>query len=188
MGWLTRKKDKQQAFMEQVFVHTDGLHRYALRLTRDAQSAEDLVQDSLTKAFKAFDRLRPDTNHRAWVFTILRNSFISQRRKADRETPLEDMDVADPDGLDEVTPLIRRDDGYRHGFEDEVVHALSALSEKHRTAVVLCDVEGMTYEEVAVVMECPVGTVRSRIHHARKRLRDQLTTYATTRGYRRASR
>lgn len=174
--------------MEHVFVHTDGLHRYALRLTGDPQAAEDLVQDSLAKAFKAFDKLRPDTNHRAWMYTIVRNGFISQRRKGDRETPSEDVDVAAPDSDREFEPLVRREDGYRHGFEDEVVHALGGLSENHRTAVVLCDVEGLSYEEIAVVMACPVGTVRSRIHHARKRLRDELATFATTRGYRRANR
>lgn len=188
MAWFRNKRkqdrDDEAAFVEHVFVHWEGLYRYALRLTGDEHAAEDLVQESLTKAFRAFDRLREDTNYRAWIFTIVRNTFLSRARKSGRELPLEDpVSVVDEKGSDLDHSLARPDDGWRHGFEDEVLAALGELAESQRTAVVLCDVEGLTYEEISFVLGCPIGTVRSRIHHARRRLRSTLAGYANARGY-----
>jgi RNA polymerase sigma-70 factor, ECF subfamily len=166
-------------------VHTDGLYRYAVRLCGDPEVASDLVQDALTRGFDAFGRLRADTNHRAWIFTILRNTYISRVRRAGREELLEEpatvIDIRR--SHDPIAALVRREDGYRHGFEDPVLDALASLPEGQRTAVVLCDIEGLRYEEIAEVLDCPVGTVRSRIHHARKRLRAALGGYAHKRGY-----
>ncbi len=170
--------------MEAVFTHSEALYRYALRLTGDAEVAADLVQDALTKAYDAFDRLRPDTNHRAWAYTIVRNLYISRLRRSGREEPLrEPGQIVDLRSASPVAALVRPDDGYRHGFEDQVLAALGALPEAQRSAIILCDVEGLRYEEIAAVLECPVGTVRSRIHHARKRLRSVLSGYARERGY-----
>ncbi|MGM0574798.1 MAG: sigma-70 family RNA polymerase sigma factor [Myxococcota bacterium] len=184
MRWLRRTRDTEEAFLEDVFVHADGLFRYAMRLCGDEDQADDLVQETLTRAFDAFGRCRPGTNHRAWAFTILRNTFFSRCRRAGRETDLPEPEgVADPAGRHPSDGMVRPDDGYLHGFDDRVVEALGHLSETQRTAVVLCDVEGMDYEEIARVMECPVGTVRSRIHHARKRLRKRLAGYARRNGY-----
>ncbi len=186
MVWSGARKRAQieREFMAHVFVHAEGLYRYALRLTGQPQSAEDLVQDALARAFDAFERLRPNTNHRAWVFTILRNAFISTQRRLGREQELEDPTILpDDDAPTALDRLAHAGDGYRHGFEDEVLAALQALSEQQRTAVVLCDVEGMSYEDIAAVMACPVGTVRSRIHHARRRLREVLDAYARGKGY-----
>jgi RNA polymerase sigma-70 factor (ECF subfamily) len=184
VAWFSRKKDLERDFMEHVFVHADGLYRYGLRLCGDEHLAADLVQDCLTRAFDAYGRLRPGTNHRAWAYTILRNGFISRQRKHKREEelPNEELVVDGAAGEPGLT-LVKAADGYRHGFEDEVLAALAALSETQRTAVVLCDVEGMSYEEIAEIMACPVGTVRSRIHHARRRLRELLTDYGRDRGY-----
>ncbi len=170
--------------MDNVFVHVDGLHRYALRLTNDEHAASDLVQDALTKAFDAYSRLSSDANYRAWVFTIARNTFISGRRRSGREQELEDPGQLPGDEPDALSKMARRRDGYRHAFDDDVLLALGELSERQRTAIVLCDVEGLSYEEISDVMECPLGTVRSRIHHARKRLRDTLASsgYARRRG------
>lgn len=169
--------------MADVFVHADGLYRYALRLAGDADAAADLVQDALVSACDAYDRLRPDTNHRAWVFTILRNRFLSRMRRAGREEELSEPDRVPDSAPDALDRMVRQEDGYRHGFDDHVLLALGSLSEPQRTAVLLCDVEGMRYEEIAIVMGCPVGTVRSRIHHAREKLRQALEVYARTQGY-----
>ncbi len=193
MSWFSRRagrkadarRDLEQAFIEHVFSERDGLYRYALRLCGgDRDQASDLVQDSLLKAFDAFGRLRPGTNHRAWVFTITRNTFLSGVRRAGREEALEDpASVVDRWSPAAPQQLVRADDGFRHGFEDQVLAALGRLSEPQRSAVVLCDVEGLRYEEIAEVLGCPVGTVRSRIHHARRSLRDALAGYAADKGY-----
>ena len=179
-----RPQPQDEAFSDAVLVHAHGLYRYATRLVREPADAEDLVQETMIKALRAFDRLRPNTNHRAWVFTILRNTWLSRQRKAGREQPLEDPTVL-PDlrAIHPAVQMVRREDGYRHGFDDEVLRALDRLPEPQRTAIVLCDVEGMSYEEIADVMTCPVGTVRSRIHHARRRLREGLSAYARQAGY-----
>jgi len=157
--------------MTQVFVHADGLYRYAYRLCGRPGHAEDLVQEALLKAYRAFSKTRDNSNHRAWVYTILRNTYLSHRRKQRPEIPL----VEDHDGLPALK--VAPDDGSARGFCDEVSHALADLSETQRTAVLLCDVEDFSYDEIATVLECPVGTVRSRIHHARKRLRTSLKAH-----------
>jgi RNA polymerase sigma-70 factor (ECF subfamily) len=174
--WLSRRLN-QNEFLERVFVHADALYRYAYRLAGDRQTAEDLVQESLVRALQAFGGVRPDTQHRAWVFTILRNTFLSQLRKH-REEVVEDPEPAALDASPEGVLELRGG-----GLGDEVQKALDRLPESQRTALVLCDVEGMTYEEIAQVMTCPVGTVRSRIHHARRRLRLSLGGYARGVGY-----
>ncbi|MEZ4267146.1 MAG: sigma-70 family RNA polymerase sigma factor [Myxococcota bacterium] len=185
MAWFWRRRPTEDsAFVESVVTHADGLYRYALRLTGDEQVAADLVQESLTRAVEAFDRLRDHTNHRAWIFTILRNAWISRLRRSGREVELVEPELLVDDESPEVdAAMVRADDGYRHGFEDQVLRALSRLPESQRSAILLCDVEGLRYEEIAMVMGCPVGTVRSRIHHARRQLRDWLEEYARQRGY-----
>ncbi len=193
LGWfgLRAKRDAERDFMEHVFVHWDGMYRYALRLTGSEPEAHDLVQEAMTKALQHFDRLRPDTNYRAWVYTIVRNAFVSRIRKGDRLALVEDIDVHAAEG--EVGPdaagsnvsmlEVLGTDKFKEGFEDEVLAALQELPEVQRTAVVLCDIEGLDYEAIAHVLDCPVGTVRSRIHHARKRLKQALTGYARARGF-----
>lgn len=188
MAWFRKRRrrdrEAEAAFVEHVFSHWEGLFRYAVRLSGDEHTAEDLVQESLTKAYRAFDRCREDTNYRAWIFTILRNTFLSRARRTGRELPLEDpVSVADEGAANLEHALVTPDDGWRHGFEDEVLAALGELAETQRTAVVLCDVEGLTYDEISHVLGCPIGTVRSRIHHARRRLRATLAGYANARGY-----
>lgn len=179
------KRDIETEFMENVFVHSDALYRYALRLAADEHRAADLVQDALIKAFDAYERLAPGSNHRAWLFTIARNAFISRHRKLSREQELESPDSLLADNPDPIALMARPNDGYRQAFDDEVFNALAELSESQRTAVVLCDVEGMSYQEISDVMDCPVGTVRSRIHHARTRLRQVLASngYAARAGF-----
>ncbi len=185
MAWFWRRRPSEDSdFVERVVSHADGLYRYAVRLSGDEEVAADLVQESLTKAVEAFERLRPDTNHRAWIFTILRNAWISRIRRSGREVELVEPElVADDEPEVAGESLVRADDGYRHGFEDQVLRALERLPESQRSAVVLCDVEGMRYEEIAEILGCPVGTVRSRIHHARRQLRGWLDVYARERGY-----
>lgn len=188
MGWfgLRKKRDAEREFMERVFVHWDAMYRYALRLTGSEPEAHDLVQDAMTKALQHFDRVRPDTNYRAWVFTIVRNAFVSKVRKGSRETLVEDVEVLPIEQEAPVGAALEAlgGDRFKEHFEDEVLAALQELPEAQRTALVLCDIEGLDYEGIAEVLDCPIGTVRSRIHHARKRLKSALAGYAAQRGYR----
>lgn len=187
MGWFgsRRRQEAEKDFLERVFVHWEAMYRYALRLTGSDIEARDLVQEAMMKALQHFDRVRPDTNFKAWTFTIVRNAFVSKLRKSGRELAVEDvgiyMEPHNDSPADSFHPL-REQDFHEH-FEDEVLAALQELPEVQRTALVLCDIEGLEYEAIAEVLSCPLGTVRSRIHHARKRLKSALAGYAAQRGY-----
>lgn len=168
-------RKKRSAFARDILHHSDGLYRYALKLTRNSQEAEDLVQETFLKAYRHYSKTRADSNHRAWIYTILRNQFISQKRKPIRELPLEHR----PDGIVDASERVIPFQGeWRQNVSDEILEALDSLGELHRSVIVLCDIEGLTYEEIAHVMSCPIGTVRSRIFHARKQLRQHLQAYA----------
>jgi len=187
VGWLRRtqpRPDRERLFLDEIFPHAEGLRRYALRLTGDETAAMDLVQEALTRAYAGLETVRPGTNYRAWVFTVLRNTFLSNQRKAWRREPLtEPHAVPAPDAPPpEGAAVAQRPGAWGHVFGDEVLAALDALSEPQRSAVVLSDIEGLTYQEIAAVLDCPVGTVRSRIHHARRRLRQDLAAYAAQQG------
>lgn len=199
MGWFgedrrRRKAESERAreaaFMRDVFVHWEAAHRFALRLSGNDAEAADVLQEALTKAFESFDRTREGTRWRPWLFTIVRNTFISRLRKGARESLLEDGPAglreprAEPDG-GELAPIDWRTlQGAGDAFEDEILRALLDLPEAQRCAVILCDIEGLDYDTIAEIVDCPVGTVRSRIHHARRRLRKALAVYANTKRYR----
>jgi RNA polymerase sigma-70 factor (ECF subfamily) len=200
MGWFGNKGRKsheaaeearERFFMEHVFAHWEAAHRFALRLSGQPSEAADIVQEAMMRAFESFERTREDTQWRAWLFTIVRNTFISRTRKLARETSLDDPQrpVAEPvPDNEDAAPAIdwRTLRGAGAAFEDEILKALMDLPEQQRSALVLCDIEGMDYDTIAGILACPVGTVRSRIHHARRRLREALATFAVSRGYRHA--
>ena len=178
-----RKSKKERRFHRQLLPHADALFSYALRLTHNPTDAEDLVQDAMLKAFDALDRLPEGSNYRGWVFTILRNTWLSRMRRSGRV----EFSDAPPDRADRrPDPLATLEHGLGHRqkdrFDDVVLTALDSLPEVQRSAVLLCDVEKMPYHDIAKVMGCPVGTVRSRIFHARRALRSALTEYAEEQG------
>ncbi len=181
LPWM--KSQKERRFHQRLLPHADNLYSYALRLTHNTSDAEDLVQDALLKAFDALDRLPEGSNYKGWIFTILRNTWLSRMRRAGR---VEYRD-APPDEADRrPDPLISMEHGHgereKDRFDDIVHRALMTLPEVQRSAVLLCDVEKMPYADIARVLGCPVGTVRSRIFHARRALRAALTTYAQEQG------
>lgn len=166
-------RGRDQGFREQVLVELPVLLRVARRLTQDGHDAEDLVQDTLVRAYRAFDRF--DGRYpRAWLLTILRNTHRNQLRK--RRPDLMDDEVAGAlpgrgeDGrVDGVLDAVLRDD------IDPIVRAgLATLSAKHRAVVALVDLDGLTYREAAELLEVPVGTVMSRLHRARAKVRAHL--------------
>ncbi len=166
-------------FREQVLAELDVLYRVARRLTGDSNDAEDLVQDVLVRAYRAFDRF--DGRYpRAWLLTILRNTHVNQLRK--RRPDLLDDEVAQ--GLPARGHDGRQDGTPEQAFQDEldpiVRDALASLSPKHRSVIALVDLDELTYQEAADVLDVPVGTVMSRLHRARRKVRDQLEEHGIT--------
>lgn len=172
-------------FERQTMPHLDSLYSAGLRYTRNPQDAEDLVQETFLAAYAAWDSFLPGSNCRAWLLKILTNAFINtyRRRQTQRRFAEERGDesvsvlyseqrclrAADPEGalMDEM-------------LGDEVSRALSELPEEHRVVVVLADLEGLKYRQVAEILECPVGTVMSRLFRARRQLEESLSAYAAS--------
>ncbi|MFN8475599.1 MAG: sigma-70 family RNA polymerase sigma factor [Anaerolineae bacterium] len=172
--WRHRETERQPRFEDIALPHIDALYRTARRLTGNAQSAEDLVQDTYLRAYDAFDRF--DGRYpRAWLFTIMRHTYISQLRRASHARFV-DMDT-DPTMEEEWHGAAAdsvEDELLVGILPEELEVALAALPEAWRMALVLADVEELSYEEIAQVMECPVGTVMSRLYRARRRLEAAL--------------
>jgi len=173
-------------FEKEALVHLDALYRTAHRLTGHREEAEELVQETYLKAYRAFDRYEPGTNARAWLFRILRNTFLNRYERKKREAgtvPLDDVEpvlgAEDPDlGLSPET----YEDMLGRVLEDDVRDALMALPEAYRTVVVLADMEGLAYREIAEIVEIPVGTVMSRLFRGRRALRHDLVDAARRHG------
>jgi RNA polymerase sigma-70 factor, ECF subfamily len=162
-----------QRFREQVLPELDVLYRVALRLTGSPPVAEDLVQDTLVRAFRAFDRF--DGRYpRAWLLTILRNTRSNDLRK--RRPDLLDTEVVDqlPAGGREGDRDATASQAIAGQLAPQVRDAVASLSAKHRAVLVLVDLDGLTYREAAEVLDVPEGTVMSRLHRARRRVRSQL--------------
>jgi RNA polymerase sigma-70 factor (ECF subfamily) len=168
------------AFEQEVLQYIDGLYGYALHLTRNPDDASDLVQETYARAFRARSQYELGTNARAWLFAILRNTFLNLRRadgRAPRTVPCEWIDEL-AEGDDGELPIERSADPHRCFLNDllreDIDKALAELPEEFRSAVVLCDVEEMPYAEIAEVLGVPIGTVRSRIHRGRGILQKKL--------------
>lgn len=167
--------------------HLDALYNFALRLAQDHNDAEDLVQDTFVKAYRFFASYEKGTNAKAWLFRILKNSYINNYRKQSKQPYKVDYDEVstyfesvrdertDTSDLEEIM--------YRELMDDEISVALQRLPEDFRTVVMLCDIDGFTYEEIANMLDVPIGTIRSRLHRGRNLLRDELISYARKKGF-----
>lgn len=168
--------------------HMDALHGVACRLTRNPTEAEDLVQDALVKAMRARDQFQLGTNLKAWLFRILTNTFINKYRRGGLERSVLEGPDADPlaDGWVSASTMRQLRDPEQVALlpivEGEVKKALDALPPEFRLAVILCDVEEFSYEEIADIMGCPIGTVMSRLHRGRKLLQKSLYAHALAMG------
>lgn len=179
-------KQKQKEFEEEAVPHMDLLYNFALRTAGNEDDARDLLQETYLKAYRFWDKYEKGTNIRAWLFRIMKNSYINRYRKETKEPDKVDYgeienfynsiraESADPNDLQKKL--------YGGLLSDEVARALQRLPEDFRTVVILCDIEGLTYEEIVDFVECPIGTVRSRLHRGRKLLQAQLYDYAKQQG------
>jgi len=171
-------------FAQDAMQHLNRLHAAALRMTRNHADAEDLVQDTYVKAHRSFHRLRPGTNLRAWLYRVLATTFIDTYRKRQRQPRLasaeevEGWQVAGPKSI--RSPLVKSTEAevLDRLPGPAVTQALQAVPAEHRLVVYLADVEGFAYKEIAEIISSPIGTVTSRLHRGRRRLRELLEDYA----------
>jgi RNA polymerase sigma-70 factor (ECF subfamily) len=185
MNRVTRSVDERRAsFEREALVHLDALYRVALRLTGSAADADDLVQDTMLKAYRGWDQFEPGTNARGWLLTILRHAFINEYRRRTRRPQTVDLETVEPFTVfDQVQEEDPQGAFFDRIVDDEVLRAIDELPEVFRETVVLSDVEGMSYEEIARVLDLPIGTVKSRLFRGRRLLQGRLYRYAKEMGY-----
>jgi len=180
-------KNLYEEFDSIVISQSAALKSFALKMTNDEDEAEDLLQDTLLKAFRFFDKFEKGTNAKAWLFQIMKNTFINNYRKTSKEpykVDYEDVqNFYETVKADEVKTQHFQGDAFSDILDDELTDALSKLPNDFRTIVFLSDIEGYSYEEIANFVDCPIGTVRSRLHRARKMLYSLLYNYAYDKGF-----
>lgn len=178
---------KVKIFDGEFLPHIDAMYNFAYRLTYDEDDAKDLVQETYLKAFRFINSFEEGTNAKAWLFRILKNSFINDYRKKSKEPNKVDYNDVESyynseDANAEITPDLRVE-ALQDMIGDEISNALNSLAVDFRTVIILCDLEGFTYEEMAKILDIPIGTVRSRLHRARNLLKEKLRSYAQQMGY-----
>jgi RNA polymerase sigma factor (sigma-70 family) len=181
------KGEKDAMFLKEFMPLIDSLYNFAFRLTLDEDDANDLVQDTYLKAYRFIESYEIGTNAKAWLYRILKNTFINEfRRKSKEPAKVDYQEVETFYNSDDVEYEMTTDlrvESVQDLIGDEVANALNALPVDFRTAIILCDIEGFTYEEMAKILDIPIGTVRSRLHRARNMLKDKLKKYAKKLGY-----
>ncbi|TLU88043.1 MAG: sigma-70 family RNA polymerase sigma factor [Chlorobium sp.] len=185
---LSREERKKQLeFQNEAVVHLNSLYNYALHITMNPDDAEDLVQETYLKAYRFFNSFERGTNCKAWLFKILKNNYINRFRKNSKEPVKVDYDLIKDfyhSIKDTRNDTSESDSDYFHSLlHEEVYQALMSLPEEFREVIQLCDIEGFTYEEIANMVDSPIGTVRSRLYRGRKLLRVQLEEYAEKYGF-----
>ena len=165
----------------------DALYNTAVRLTRSPSEAQDLVQETYFKAYRFFHRFEPGTNMKAWLFTILRNTYINAYRKTVRQHQVDFEQVvplyAAPSTSSEWADRGSVEEMLHHVVQDDVKRALDELPEEYRMVVLMADLEDLSYKEIASIAGCPVGTVMSRLFRGRRLLRKSLVDFAKKSGY-----
>ncbi|WP_269457266.1 sigma-70 family RNA polymerase sigma factor [Corynebacterium cystitidis] len=180
--------DLSERFTDEAMPLLDQLYGGALRMTRNPQDAEDLVQETYLKAFNAFESFKPGTNLKAWMYRIMTNTYINSYRKMKRR-PLEtsademtDRQLYTTSSHDSTGLQSAEVEALQNMPNSQITDALNSLSDDYRMVVYLADVEGFAYKEIAEIMNIPVGTVMSRLHRGRKQLRGLLKDVAAEKG------
>lgn len=186
---ITQEDNRQlyADFESEAIPHIDALYNFALRMIGDPDEADDLVQETMLKAFRFFDKFEKGTNCKAWLFRILKNTYINEYRKVSKQP--NKVDYEDVQNFyenikaTEVKSQHYEEDAFSKLLDDDISSAITELPEDFRTVIILSDIEGFTYEEIADFIDCPIGTVRSRLHRARKMLYAKLYDYAKDKGF-----
>jgi RNA polymerase sigma-70 factor (ECF subfamily) len=181
------RAEKQKVFEEELFPHIEALNTFAYHLSYNETQAKDLVQETYLKAYRFIDKYQRGTNAKAWLFKILKNAYINEYRKKSKrpqQVDLEDfISYHDTDEDSKVQYLDLREEIFENMMGDEVTNAINSLPVDFRTVVLLCDIEGFSYEEISKIIDIPIGTVRSRLFRARNMLKEKLKGYAERMGF-----
>lgn len=177
----------REEFNKEAMPHMKLLHNYAYRMTNNQLDADDLVQETYLRAFRFFHKFERGTNCKAWLFRIMKNLYINNYRKAQKEPGKVDYEEVenffDSIRSEKIDSNDLQQKVFSNLLDDELLLALNSLQDDFKTVVILCDLEGLSYEEIAEFLNCPVGTVRSRLHRGRKLLQMKLMDYARNKGY-----
>ncbi len=179
--------EQLKVFNSELMPQINSLYTFAYHLTYNDADADDLVQETYMKAFRFIDKYIPGTNAKAWLFKILKNAFINQYRKKSKlpqNVDYEDIAAyhdSEEGSYSDFYDL--REEIFEGMMGDEVTIAINSLPIDFRTVILLCDIEDFTYEEIAKIIDVPIGTVRSRLHRARNMLKEKLKNYAESLGY-----
>ncbi len=181
------EQQKNEVFNNEFLPLVHAMYNFAYRLTLDRDDAKDLVQDTYMKAFRFIESFQTGTNAKAWLFRILKNSFINDYRKKSKEPSKVDYQAVETYyNSEDVNRQITADlrvESLKDMIGDEISNALNSLDVDFKTVIILCDLEGFKYEEMAKILDIPIGTVRSRLHRARQLLKEKLSEYAREMGY-----
>ena len=181
------EKEKISVFNNEFLPHINSMYNFGYRLTLDEDDAKDLVQDTYLKSYRFIESFQKGTNAKAWLFRILKNSFINDYRKKSKEPNKVDYQEVESyynsDDVDRQITTDLRVESLQDMIGDEISNALNSLDVDFRTVIILCDLEGFKYDEMAKILDIPIGTVRSRLHRARNLLKDKLSVYAKKMGY-----
>ncbi len=174
-------------FEEELMPLIDAAYNFAYHLTYNEADANDLVQEAYLKAYRFIDKYESGTNAKAWLFKILKNAFINGYRKKSKQPKKVDyeeiINYHDEEDTNFSSYVDLREEMFQGLMGDEMTIAINNLAVDFRTVILLCDVEGFTYEEISKIIDIPIGTVRSRLHRARNMLKEQLRAYAKSLGY-----
>ena len=177
----------KKEFNAEAMPHMPLLRNYANKICNNELDADDLLQETYLRAFRFYNKFEKGTNCKAWLFRIMKNLFINEYRKNQKSPGKVDYEEIEnfyesiksnyTDSADAQEKI------YNNQLDDEVMYALNSLQDEFKTVIILCDIEGLSYEEIADFVQCPVGTIRSRLHRGRKILQQKLNAYAKKKGY-----
>ena len=180
------------SFESEALPHLDAVYRFAFRLTGTAADAEDLVQETFLRAYRAWDRFESGTRAKSWLFTICRNAFLRQRQHDHRRDEIIQQAARGNGGNDDTAESVLFMPAYQQDpegtfffsvIDGQILEMIRRIPDEFREVVLLSDLEGMSYAEIAQVLDIPVGTVKSRLFRGRRLLQEKLYTYATESGY-----
>lgn len=178
------REEKQKIFENEFLPHINSLYNFGYYLTNDEDEAKDLLQETYLRAYKYINYYQQGTNAKAWLLRILKNTFINDyRKKSKKPVHLSFEDFYTGDESEDTGFIDLRQEVFDSLIGDEVSRALNSLPVDYRLIILLCDIEGFKYEEIAKIIDVPIGTVRSRLHRARNMMKDKLKNYASKKGY-----